>query len=333
MVAKVLAAHLERVMGDLIPKTQSAFLKGRQLEDGVVVINEVMDFAKKSRKECLILKVDFEKAYDSVDWGFLDYMLQRFGFDTKWREWMRACVCSGRMSVLVNGSPTGEICIRRGLKQGDPLAPFLFFIVEEGLGGLMRKAVERGRFKPFVVGREGMPVSILQYTDDTLYVGEATVDNLWALKAILRGFELASGLKVNFWKSCLVGINVPNEFLDMASGFLNCRVGRTPFKYLGLPVGANPHLYSTWVPLLEVIKKRLGAWGNKYVSLGGRIVLINAVLSSIPIFFLSFMKMPVKVWREVVSIQRNFLWGGLSTRRRINWVKWADICKTKKEGD
>jgi hypothetical protein len=257
MVAKVLAAHLERVMGDLIPKTQSAFLKGRQLEDGVVVINEVMDFAKKSRKECLILKVDFEKAYDSVDWGFLDYMLQRFGFDTKWREWMRACVCSGRMSVLVNGSPTGEICIRRGLKQGDPLAPFLFFIVEEGLGGLMRKAVERGRFKPFMVGREGMPVSILQYTDDTLYVGEATVDNLWALKAILRGFELASGLKVNFWKSCLVGINVPNEFLDMASGFLNCRVGRTPFKYLGLPVGANPHLYSTWVPLLEVIKKRL----------------------------------------------------------------------------
>jgi hypothetical protein len=69
------------------------------------------------------------------------------------------------------------------------------------------------------------------------------------------------------------------------------------------------------------------------VSLGGRIVLINAVLSSIPIFFLSFMKMPVKVWREVVSIQRNFLWGGLSTRRRINWVKWANICKTKKEGD
>jgi hypothetical protein len=68
------------------------------------------------------------------------------------------------------------------------------------------------------------------------------------------------------------------------------------------------------------------------VSLGGRIVLINVVLSSIPIFFLSFMKMPV-VWREVVSIQRNFLWGGLSTRRRINWVKWADICKTKKEGD
>jgi hypothetical protein len=98
-VAKVLATRLAKVLGELIPKTQSAFLKGRQLVEGVVVVNEVIDFAKKARKNCLIFKVDFEKAYDSVDWGFLDYMLGRFGFNTKWRAWMRACVCAGSMSV------------------------------------------------------------------------------------------------------------------------------------------------------------------------------------------------------------------------------------------
>jgi hypothetical protein len=86
-------------------------------------------------------------------------------------------------------------------------------------------------------------------------------------------------------------------------------------------VGANPRSFSMWQPMLETLKRRLGSWGNKYVSLGGRIVLINAVLSSIPIFFLSYMKMPVKVWKEVVSIQRNFLWGGLTKKRRISWVK------------
>ncbi|MCH91937.1 LINE-1 reverse transcriptase like, partial [Trifolium medium] len=107
---------------------------------------------------------------------------------------------------------------------------------------------------------------------------------------------------------------------------------RLPFKYLGLPVGANPRLYSTWLPMLETIKRRLRSWGNKYVSLGGRIVLINAVLSAIPIFFLAYMRMPLKVWREVVRIQRNFLWGGLSKKRRICWVKWEDLCKPKKEG-
>jgi hypothetical protein len=170
LVAKVLAARLAKVMDDVISNTQSAFIKGRQLVDGVVVVNEVIDFAKKSKKECLIFKVDFEKAYDSVDWGFLDYMLRRFGFGDMWCDWMKACVCSGNMSVLVNGSPTEEISIQRGLKQGDPLAPFLFLIVAEGLGGLMRMAVDRARFKPFSVGRDGFPVSILQYADDTLCI-------------------------------------------------------------------------------------------------------------------------------------------------------------------
>jgi hypothetical protein len=129
LVAKVLAARLAKVMDFLIPNTQSAFVRGRQLVEGVVVVNEVVDFAKKSGKQCLIFKVDFEKAYDSVDWGFLDYMLRRFGFGEKWKAWMKACICSGNMSVLVNGCATEEICIKRGLKQGDPLAPFLFLLV------------------------------------------------------------------------------------------------------------------------------------------------------------------------------------------------------------
>jgi hypothetical protein len=126
------------------------------------------------------------------------------------------------MSILVNGSPSEEICIKRWLKQGDPLAPLLFLMVADGLGALMRMAVDKGRFKPFLVGRSGLPVSILQYADDTLCIREASVDNLWALKVILRGFELASGLKVNFWKSCIMGVNVSGEFLHMASEFLNC---------------------------------------------------------------------------------------------------------------
>jgi hypothetical protein len=332
LVAKVLACRLAKVVDNLIPNTQSAFIKGRQLVDGVVVVSEVIDYAKKSGKECLILKVDFEKAYDSVDWGFLDYMLCRFGFGEKWRAWMKACVCSGNMSILVNGSPTEEICIKRGLKQGDPLAPFLFLLVADGLGALMRSAVARGRFQPFKVGRGGLPVSILQYADDTLCIGEASVENLWALKAILRGFEMASGLKINFWKSCLLGVNVDNEFLLMASDFLHCRIGLLPSTYLGLPVGANPRLCSTWKPMLDAFNSRLGSWGNKYISLGGRIVLINAVLNALPIFYLSYLRMPTKVWREVVKIQRRFFWSGLSNKNRMCWVKWEEICKPKKEG-
>jgi hypothetical protein len=332
LLSKVLAARLASVMDPLISDSQSAFLKGRQLVEGVLVMNEVIDFAKRRGKECIILKVDFEKAYDSVDWGFLDYMLVRFGFCEKWRAWMRACICAGNMSVLINGSPTGEINIKRGLKQGDPLAPLLFLLVAEGLGLIMRRAVELNLFRPFLLGREEIPISILQYADDTLCIGEACIENLWLLKAMLRGFEMASGLKVNFFKSCLIGINVGDDFMIMGTDFLNCKRGATPFKYLGLPVGANPRKVATWEPLLKVIRGRLGSLGNKHISLGGRIVMINAVLSAIPVFFLSYMKMPLKVWREVVKIQRTFLWGGLSKRSKTCWVCWEDICKPKKEG-
>jgi hypothetical protein len=165
-----------------------------------------------------------------------------------------------------------------------------------------------------------------------LCIGEASVNNLWTLKAILRGFELASGLKVNFWKSALIGINVPTPFMEMACTFLNCRLGSLPFKYLGLPIGANPKSPSTWEPLLEHLRKRLLSWLNKHISLGGRIVLINSVLNVIPIFFLSFMKMPVSMWKNVVKIQRQFLWGGVRGGKKISWVKREVVCKEKSQG-
>jgi hypothetical protein len=126
-------------------------------------------------------------------------MMIRFGFGGQWRRWIKACVFSGNISILVKGSPTEEINIQRGLKQEDPLATFLFLLVVEGLSGAIRSADERNMFTGFKVGNTGLSVSHLQYADDTLFIGEVSLENLWSVKAILRSFELASGLKVNFF--------------------------------------------------------------------------------------------------------------------------------------
>nr|KYP57260.1 Transposon TX1 uncharacterized [Cajanus cajan] len=142
ILAKILANRLKKVLPSVIDDRQSAFLEGTNLLQSVVIANETLDEVKKEKKSCTFFKVDYEKAYDSVNWEFLLYMLRRLGFDTKWIQWIRACLESAHVSVLINGSPSEEFKMSRGLRQGDPLSPFLFTIVVEGLTGLMREWVD-----------------------------------------------------------------------------------------------------------------------------------------------------------------------------------------------
>ena len=128
-------------MLSLIDETQSAFIKDRHILHGTMILNEVVEEAKRCKKPTLVFKVDFEKAYDSVSWSFLEYMLDRMGFCLKWRKWINACLQSAIVSILINGSPTKEFAPTRGLRQGDPLAPMLFNIVAQGLITTTRKIV------------------------------------------------------------------------------------------------------------------------------------------------------------------------------------------------
>ena len=195
------AYRMEKVMPFIIDESQSAFIEGRHLIQSAVIANEVVDEAKRSQKPCLVFKVDYEKAYDSVSWDFLIYMLRRMGFCAKWIQWIEGCLKSATVSILINGSPSTEVSPQRGLRQGDPLAPFLFNIVAEALYGLVREAVKRNLYRGFSVGSNRVEVSILQYANDTIFFGKASQGNVRAIKAILWIFELASSLKINFAKS------------------------------------------------------------------------------------------------------------------------------------
>ncbi|GJV19995.1 RNA-directed DNA polymerase, eukaryota, reverse transcriptase zinc-binding domain protein [Tanacetum coccineum] len=140
IIGKLLANRLAKVVGDLISSEQSAFVKGRQIMDGPMILNEILNWYKKEKRKTLVFKVDFEKAYDTVCWDFLQEVMAKMGFGVKWCAWIRGCLTSSRASVLVNGSPIDEFLIHKGLRQGDPLSPFLFILVMEALHMLIERA-------------------------------------------------------------------------------------------------------------------------------------------------------------------------------------------------
>ena len=119
-------------------RVSRSLLKIRKILDGILIANEVVDDAQKSKKELLLFKVDFEKDYDSVDYGYLDVLMGRMSFPTLWRKWIRDCVCTTTTSVLVNGSPTEEFSLDRGLQHGDPMSPFIFILAAKGLNVMMK---------------------------------------------------------------------------------------------------------------------------------------------------------------------------------------------------
>ncbi|GAU10537.1 hypothetical protein TSUD_419470, partial [Trifolium subterraneum] len=152
----------------------------------------------------------------SVSSSFLELMMIKMGFSEGWLKWLRACIFESTMSILINGSPTADFKVERGLRQGDPLSPFLFLIVAEGLTGLMNRAVAIDKFKGYQIGNN-IQFPILQFADDTILTGDGTWDNIHTIKTVLRGFELVYGLKINFVKSKLYGINVDTRLLEAGS--------------------------------------------------------------------------------------------------------------------
>ena len=152
------------------------------------------------------------------------------------------------------------------------------------------------------------------------------------MKSVLRWFEVISGLKVNFFKSKLAVVHGNDLLASDFADVLNCKRMSLPFTYLGIEVGASPKKSATWSKVIEKIQRRLTPWKLKNLSFGGRLCLLNSVLSSIPLFYLSFYKIPICIANKIHRLQSHFLWGGKEDGRKIHWVKWAEVCKPKECG-
>nr|GEV16033.1 RNA-directed DNA polymerase, eukaryota [Tanacetum cinerariifolium] len=217
---------------------------------------------------------------------------------------------SGMALILINGSPTSVFQFHCGLKQGDPLAPYLFILIMESLNLSFSRAVDAGIFMGMKID-SSLTIFHLFYADDAVFIGEQYNANL---------------------------TGTSNDTITAAAQNLGCSVMKTPFKYLGVMVGGNSSTIKAWDDTIGKLKPRLSNWKLKTLSIGGRLTLLKSVLGSTPIYNISLYKVPKSMLHLMESIRRNFFNGIQGDERKITWVKlskelfmWTPNCIVEKE--
>ncbi|GKC28992.1 RNA-directed DNA polymerase, eukaryota, reverse transcriptase zinc-binding domain protein [Tanacetum coccineum] len=258
--------------------------------------------------------------------------MERLGFSSTWRKWIMAGLKSSRASILVNGSPTSEFSLKRGLRQGDPLSPFLFIIVMEGLHIALKDGLTANLFQGVKIGSSEIRLSHLFYADDVIILSEWNQCDMDNIIRILNVFYLASGLKINISKSNLYGVGVSSDDIESMAAGTGCSASNLPFSYLGLPIGSNMNRIANWNSLIERFKIRLSGWKANMLSSGGRLTLIKSVLGSLGIYYFSIFKVPEAVLKTLESLRASFFWGATGDSRKLAWIKWSNILASLDKG-
>lgn len=270
IISKLLATRLGSVLDMLVDNAQSAFLKGRCILDNVAIAEELIYSMQKRKIPGLILKMDFAKAFDLVDWDFLLDLLRARGFGGRWIGWIDCLLLTSKANVLINGSPNGYIRYKIGLRQGDPLSPLLFVLVTDVLSEMFNHAILSKVLVGVPLGQYKSRCN-LQFADDLLVLTSGGLEDLRIVKLILYLFEGMTGLHANFSKTYLYSIRTGVLPDASVAATLNCASGLLAVTYLSFPISGRRPSKQDWEGLIGKVRRRLSSWKIRHLSIGGRL--------------------------------------------------------------
>jgi hypothetical protein len=240
---------------------------------------------RKSKKKSgdMVFKLDLEKAYDRVNWSFLKDTLVKFNFPSKVISLIMFGISASSNTILWNGRKTEAFSPARGLRQGDPLSPYLFVLCMERLGAMISKSVRDGTWKPMQICKDGTKLSHLFFADDVLLFTKATVTQAQVVKEVLDQFCSMSGLKVSFEKSKFcTSTGVCRQLRDRISGSSQIQATNRFNKYLGFKMFYGRVSRQDFSDIYDRISSKLASWKSRLLNKPGRVVLANAIISSLP---------------------------------------------------
>ncbi|CAA0815001.1 Unknown protein [Striga hermonthica] len=273
-----MANRLQVILPSVINEFQSAFVPGRLISDNIILGFETLHWMqnhRQSRRGYAALKLDMSKAYDRVEWNFSEAIVRSLGFDQSWVEKIMKCVRSVTFSFKLNQHSFGALKPHRGIRQGDPLSPYLFALVSQGLSSLLIHAKQKKFFRGIRIANNCRSISHLFFADDSLVFFRADTQDAVHIQNVLQIYEKALGQVINFDKSSLSFS--PNTLPEVASSIKNVfkmTVVQGHEVYLGLHTFSARSKRTQFGYLKEKVADKIQSWRHKYFSEGGRKVLL-----------------------------------------------------------
>ncbi|XP_026433422.1 uncharacterized protein LOC113330830 [Papaver somniferum] len=304
LLAKILATRLGTVLDKLVSEERAAFMKGRNIHENISLASEMVNELHYKRKDGNIgLKLGISQAFDT----------------------------SARISVILNGSPEGYFKINRGLRQGDPLSPLIFFLIEDVLSRNITKLFRDKKMTP-MVNRGGIYPTHLFFADDIMIFCKGNSKSLHNLVDLLGSYQRASGQTVCRQKSKIYYSGGSSSWCNYIASYLGMSVATFPDRYLGVQIMPGIVRYRHTSNVVEKIKNQLAGWRGRLLSFHDRIVLVKSVIASYYIHNMAIYKWPRKFILQCERVIRNFIWSNDSNINRVVVVDFDKICCPFEEG-
>jgi mannosylglycoprotein endo-beta-mannosidase len=331
LVAKIMANRLAPILPEVVSKNQSAFVKGRNIQDFFLFVQQLAKCLHRKKEPHILLKLDISKAFDSVSWPFLLDVLQQLGFGRRWCNLLCLLLSTASTHVLVNGELGDLIHYQQGLRQGDPLSPILFILVMDVLKSLVSHASCESLLQPLVAHHVQHWISF--YADDVILFLRLTRNDICLIKHLLEVFGHASGLNTNLEKSSVTPIQRFDIELGVISDMVPCEIKNFPINYLGIPLNIRKPSKSELQPLVDKVANNLPSWKASQMNKAGRLITVKVVLSAIPIYRLIALDLRKWVFKAVDKRRRGFLWKGQEQANGGNYlVAWSKVQQPLQHG-
>ena len=321
VVAKVYANRMKPLLHHWILPSQTGFVPNRCILDNIFLAFESIEWALENNQQLSMLLLDFEKAYDRVSWKFLSQAMARMGFNERWIQQVMSLNTKASATIIINGEQSQPFKLQRSVRQGCPLAPYLFLLTVDVLGQMLQHPDCRvqGLRLP-----DNTSITNQMFADDTLLLLDGNPENMDRAINVINRFGAASGAKLNLHKSIGLWISHTARTWQWgeAAGLKWLQPGEVT-RYLGYPFGLHIPQKEKDSKMLGQIRKHLHKWAGNKLSLAGRIMVSNQVILSSIWYLASCTDLSGQALKLARTTVRNYIWSGKEVSCARARVKWA----------